>query len=73
MRLSKAITDPLHHKENRIRIEMSKYVEMKVINWYINPLNQLGTSHWRKTTCYSAMKCYADLPEETEIQRVKQW
>ena len=66
MRLSKVITDSIHRKENRICIEVSKYVEMMVINRCINPLSKLATSRWRKTTCYAVMKDYADLPEEVE-------
>lgn len=66
MRLSKVITDSIHRKKNRISIEVSKYVEMMVINRCVNPLSKLGTSRWRKTTCYSVMKNYADLPEEVD-------
>ena len=66
MRLSKVITDSVHRKETRISIEVSKYVEMMVINRCVNPLSKLATSRWRKTTGYSVMKNYADLPEEVE-------
>ncbi len=66
MRLSKVITDSIHRKKNRISIEVSKYVEMMVINRCVNPLSKLATSRWRKTTCYAVMKNYADLPEEVD-------
>ena len=66
MRLSRLIVDCIHRKENRISIDVSKYVEMMVINRCMNPLSKLGTSRWRKTTCYSVMKDYAELPEEVE-------
>ena len=39
---------------------------MMVINRCVNPLSKLATSRWRKTTRYSVMKNYADLPEEVE-------
>ena len=66
MRLAKVITDSVHRKENRISIEVSKYVEMMVINRCVNPLSKLGTSRWRQTTCYSVMKSYADLPQKVD-------
>jgi transposase len=66
MGLSKVIHDSIHRKENRITIEVSKYVEMMVINRCMNPLSKLGASRWRKTTCYAVMKEYAELPGEVE-------
>ena len=66
MGLSKVIHDSIHRKENRITIEVNKYVEMMVINRCMNPLSKLATSRWKKTTCYAVMENYAELSDEVE-------
>jgi transposase len=66
LQLSKIIVESVKHAESRISIDVSKYVEMMVINRCVHPLSKLATSRWMESTCYSRMGGYADLSREVE-------
>jgi transposase len=66
LQLNKIVAERVKFSESRISIDVSKYVEMMVINRCVNPLSKLATSRWMETTCYTEMKGYADLPREVE-------
>jgi len=61
MRLSESIKQLIKSKNNRIEIDVAKYVEMMVINRCADPLSKLGTTRWIDRTCYKEMKGYHDL------------
>lgn len=66
LQLSQTITACIQQAESRISIEVSKYVEMMVINRCVSPLSKLATSRWMETTCYAQMRGYTDLSREVE-------
>lgn len=66
MQLGKIITESVKKGESRISIDVSKYVEMMVVNRCVHPLSKLATSRWMETTCYAAMKEYSELPRDVE-------
>jgi transposase len=66
LQLSKIIGRCVQHQESRISIDVSKYVELMVINRCVSPLSKLATSRWMESTCYTQMEGYADLSREVE-------
>jgi transposase len=64
--LGETIGECAKRAESRITIPVEKYVEMMVVNRCVNPLSKLATSRWMDTTCYTAMKGYAELSREVE-------
>ena len=61
LELSKIIKNQVKKKDNRIELEVEKYVEMMVINRLVDPLSKLGATRWIERTCYKEMKSYKDL------------
>ena len=64
--LDRIVADAVRDAESRISIPVEKYVELMVLNRCINPLSKLATSRWMGTTCYAAMRGYADLSPQVE-------
>ena len=64
--LSDSIKKLIRSKNNRIKIDVDKYIEMMVINRCVDPLSKLGTTRWIERTSYKAMKGYHDLPMDVE-------
>ncbi len=66
LQLSQIVTDSVKQAESRINVDVSKYVEMMVVNRCVNPLSKFATSRWMETTSYIRTKGYADLSREVE-------
>ena len=66
MQLSELIRKLIKLKNNRIEIDVAKYVEMMVINCCADPLSKLATTKWIDRTCYKAMKGYHNLNMNVE-------
>ena len=62
LKLSQLIKREIKLKNNRIELEVEKYIEMMTVNRCIEPLSKLGTTRWIPMTCYKEMKGYKDLP-----------
>lgn len=62
--LSETIRRHVQAKDNRIKIEVEKYVELMTLNRCIDPLSKLGVTRWYDKTCYKYMKGYNKLPLE---------
>ena len=59
--LSDIIDRQVRLKEQHVALEVGKYIELMVVNRCMDPLSKLGATRWVETTCYKAMKGYADL------------
>ena len=59
--LSDIIKKGVKRKDNRIQLEVEKYIEMMVVNRCINPNSKLGVTRWLSETCYKEMKGYSHL------------
>lgn len=66
MGLSGAIKKLTRSKNNRIKINVEKYVEMMVVNRCVDPHSKLGATRWIERTCYKVMKGYSDLDFDVE-------
>jgi len=66
MDLSKEIKKLTGRNNNKIKIDVAKYVEIMVINRCVDPHSKLGVTRWIERTCYKVMKGYHDLNWDVE-------
>ncbi len=64
--LSSILSQHIHQRENRIKFDVAKYVEMMVVNRCISPLSKLALSRWKDITTYKVMSDYSGLKNEVE-------
>ncbi len=61
LELGKIIQEQVKKRDNRITLEVEKYIRMMVVNRCINPLSKLAVTRWFETTNYKADKEFEDL------------
>jgi transposase len=59
--LDQTIEHAVSKRDRRITLEVSKYVQMMVINRCIDPLSKLAVTRWYQTTNYKVMKGFSEL------------